>query len=89
MKVLLDFVPNHTSDRHPWFEESRSDPHSTRRSWYVWRPGNGLPNNWASSFGGRKSPPTCLVVTASDAHEPKIASPTTQRRRRQNARMPE
>jgi alpha-glucosidase len=54
LRVLFDFVPNHTSDRHPWFEESRSDPQSTRRSWYVWRSGNGLPNNWASSFGEQR-----------------------------------
>jgi alpha-glucosidase len=54
LRVLFDFVPNHTSDRHPWFEESRSDARSARRSWYVWRPGDGLPNNWVSSFGEQR-----------------------------------
>ena len=54
LRILFDFVPNHTSDRHPWFEESRSDAHSARRSWYVWRSGDGLPNNWVSSFGEQR-----------------------------------
>ena len=54
LRVLFDFVPNHTSDRHPWFEESRSDARSARRSWYVWRPGDGPPNNWISSFGEQR-----------------------------------
>ena len=54
LRLLLDFVPNHTSDRHPWFEESRADVHSARRSWYVWRPGDGPANNWVSSFGEQR-----------------------------------
>ncbi len=37
MKLLLDYVPNHTSDRHPWFIESRSSRHSAKRDWYIWR----------------------------------------------------
>jgi len=55
LKVILDFVPNHTSDRHPWFQESRSSPSSPKRDWYIWRdpaPGGGPPNNWMSNFGG-------------------------------------
>jgi alpha-glucosidase len=55
MKVLLDFVPNHTSDRHPWFAESRASRQSAKRGWYIWRdgaPGGGPPNNWLSEFGG-------------------------------------
>jgi alpha-glucosidase len=54
-KVILDFVPNHTSDRHPWFVESRASRNSPRRDWYIWRdpaPGGGPPNNWISDFGG-------------------------------------
>ncbi|KAL9974106.1 hypothetical protein ACROYT_G011107 [Oculina patagonica] len=48
-KLMLDFVPNHTSDQHPWFLESRSSKHSPKRDWYVWldpAPGGGPPNNW-------------------------------------------
>jgi alpha-glucosidase len=55
MKVILDFVPNHTSDQHPWFVESRSSRDNPRRDWYIWRdpgPGGGPPTNWLSQFGG-------------------------------------
>jgi alpha-glucosidase len=55
MKLILDFVPNHTSDRHPWFLESRRSRTSPKRDWYLWRdpgPDGGPPNNWLSQFGG-------------------------------------
>ncbi len=55
LKVILDFVPNHTSDQHPWFVESRSSRTSAKRDWYLWRdpaPDGGPPTNWLSSFGG-------------------------------------
>ena len=55
LKVILDFVPNHTSDQHPWFQESRSSRLNRKRHWYVWRdgkPDGSLPNNWESEFGG-------------------------------------
>jgi glycosidase len=55
LMVIIDFVPNHTSDRHPWFVESRSSRDSPRRDWYVWRdpnPDGSPPNNWLSVFGG-------------------------------------
>ncbi len=55
LKVILDFVPNHTSDQHPWFIEARSSRHNPKRDWYNWKdatPGGGPPNNWMSHFGG-------------------------------------
>jgi alpha-glucosidase len=55
MKLLLDLVPNHTSDQHPWFLESRSSRDSPKRDWYIWHdpaPNGGVPNNWLSHFGG-------------------------------------
>ena len=54
MRVVLDLVLNHTSDLHPWFEESRSSRDNLRREWYVWRDGRngGPPNNWVSLFSG-------------------------------------
>ncbi|WP_375397167.1 alpha-amylase family glycosyl hydrolase [uncultured Sphingomonas sp.] len=55
LKLLLDFVPNHSSDRHPWFVASRSSRDDPRRDWYIWRDpaaDGGPPNNWISDFGG-------------------------------------
>ena len=55
IRVIIDYVPNHTSDRHPWFVESRSSRESPKRDWFVWRdprPGGRPPNNWISMFGG-------------------------------------
>lgn len=55
VKVILDYVPNHTSDEHEWFVESRASRENPKRNWYVWRdakPDGGLPNNWESYFGG-------------------------------------
>lgn len=55
IRLILDLVPNHTSDRHPWFVESRSGPENPRFDWYVWRdgrPDGTPPNNWESYFGG-------------------------------------
>ncbi len=55
IRVILDYVPNHTSDEHPWFVESRSSRENAKRDWYLWRdpaPGGGPPNNWQSIFGG-------------------------------------
>ena len=49
LKVILDFVPNHTSDQHPWFRESRASRTNAKRDWYIWR---DRPNNWLSNFGG-------------------------------------
>ena len=55
LKLILDFVPNHSSDQHPWFLESRSSRSNPKRDWYLWRdpaPDGGPPTNWVSQFGG-------------------------------------
>lgn len=55
LKVIMDYVPNHTSDLHPWFLESRSSRHNPKRDWYVWAepmPDGSPPNNWLGSWGG-------------------------------------
>ncbi|MEA2024368.1 MAG: alpha-amylase family glycosyl hydrolase [Actinomycetota bacterium] len=55
LKVIVDWVPNHSSDQHPWFVESRSSLSDPKRNWYVWqnpKPDGSLPNNWQSLFGG-------------------------------------
>jgi oligo-1,6-glucosidase len=61
MKLVMDLVVNHTSDEHPWFEESRAGLHSPKRDWYWWRPARegtvpgepgAEPNNWGSFFSG-------------------------------------
>lgn len=53
IKIVLDFVMNHTSDKHAWFVESESSRENAKRDWYVWRDGkNGSPpNNWQALFG--------------------------------------
>jgi alpha-glucosidase len=55
LRVIVDYVPNHTSDAHPWFVASRSSRDDPKRDWYIWRdpaPDGGVPNNWISTFGG-------------------------------------
>ena len=63
LRVILDFVPNHTSDQHPWFVESRSSKTNAKRDWYLWHDAapaaddwkpakERVPNNWMSQFGG-------------------------------------
>ncbi|HEY0759866.1 MAG TPA: alpha-amylase family glycosyl hydrolase [Acidisarcina sp.] len=55
LRLILDFVPNHTSSEHPWFLESRSSRSNPKRDWYIWldpSSDGGPPNNWTSQFGG-------------------------------------
>ncbi len=55
LKLILDYIPNHTSDQHQWFKESRSSRSNPRRNWFIWRdpaPDGAPPNNWRSVFGG-------------------------------------
>ena len=56
LKVIIDWVPNHSSDEHAWFIESRSSRDNPKRDWYTWRdpqPDGSPPNNWLASFGGQ------------------------------------
>jgi alpha-glucosidase len=58
LRLILDFVPNHTSSDHPWFVASRSSRADPKRGWYIWRdpaPGGGPPNNWRAVFGGQSA----------------------------------
>jgi alpha-glucosidase len=69
IRLLLDWVPNHTSDRHPWFVESRRSRADPRRDWYVWRdpaPGGGPPNNWTAAF--RTGAPAWTLDPATGQH---------------------
>lgn len=54
IKIMMDYVPNHTSDKHHWFIESRSSKDNPKRDWYYWHDGKngGPPNNWVSVFWG-------------------------------------
>jgi len=60
LKVIIDFVPNHTSDQHPWFQESRTSRSHPKRNWYVWadpKPDGSPPNNWLCMLGGSSARP--------------------------------
>jgi alpha-glucosidase len=60
IRIIMDMVMNHTSDKHKWFIESESSKTNPKRDWYIWRDGKGVgadgkpipPNNWISDFGG-------------------------------------
>ena len=54
IRVVIDWVPNHSSDQHPWFVEARSSRTSPKRDWYIWHDGAPAtpPNNWKAAFGG-------------------------------------
>jgi glycosidase len=75
MKVIIDYVPNHTSDQHPWFIESRASRDNPKRDWYIWRdpkPDGSPPNNWGSFFGGRPGRGRC-------SHRAVLHAPVCQR----------
>jgi len=66
IRVIFDLVPNHTSDRHPWFVDSRSSRDSRHRDWYVWadpKPDGSPPNNWVNTFHPGKPAWTLDEVT--------------------------
>ncbi len=55
LKIIIDFVPNHCSDQHPWFLESRASRKNPKRDWFIWKdakPDGSPPTNWLSVFGG-------------------------------------
>lgn len=92
MKLLLDFIPGHTSDEHPWFLESREGGDREKADWYVWADkasDGGPPNNWLSSFGGsawqwepRRGQyyyhPFLACQPALDLHKPKVLRHVTE-----------
>ena len=56
IRIVLDLVLNHSSDLHPWFEESKQDRTNPKQDWYVWvdpKDDGSVPNNWLSLFGGK------------------------------------
>jgi len=58
IRVLLDWVPNHSSHLHPWFVEARGSRDNPKRDWYIWRdpaPDGGPPNNWLAAFTGESA----------------------------------
>lgn len=67
IKVVIDWVPNHTSDQHPWFTDARSSRDAEKRDWYVWRdrtPDGAPPNNWRAAFADDE--PAWTVDPATD-----------------------
>ncbi|MGD9702581.1 MAG: alpha-amylase family glycosyl hydrolase [Acidimicrobiia bacterium] len=70
IRVMLDWVPNHTSIEHPWFVESRSSRDNPKREWYVWRdlgPDGSPPNNWKAAFAADR-PAWTLDPTTGQAY---------------------
>lgn len=58
IRIVMDIAPNHSSDQHEWFKESRSSKDNPKRDWYIWKdpsPEGGPPNNWVSAFGGESA----------------------------------
>ena len=71
IRIILDFVPNHTSEQHPWFKESRSSRTNPKRDWYLWRdpaPGEGAPES---------RPPTTGNPTSAAPPGPTISHPAS------------
>lgn len=55
IRIVMDLVYNHTSDKHAWFKESKSSRNNSKADWYIWRdakPDGSAPTNWRSIFGG-------------------------------------
>ncbi len=57
MKVIMEFIPNHTSDQHKWFKESRTNNHNQYHDYYIWTDGKNFengshtaPNNWVMIY---------------------------------------
>ena len=91
IRVLLDWVPNHTSDQHPWFVESRASRDSPKRDWYRWHdgtPDGSPPNNWPAAFGGGpawtlgRAPPSSGTCTPSCPSSPTSTGTTPRSSRR-------
>src|ERR1700750_975553 len=58
LSLIPDLGPNHPSDQHPWFVESRASRDNPKRDWYIWRdpaPDGGVPNNWTAAFNAGRA----------------------------------
>ena len=93
LRVLIDFVPNHTSDRHPWFVASRASRQDPKRRWYVWRDpreGGGPPNNWRAAIADAPAwtRSGCHPSTARRWRTSATTSPTIATSIRSSARSP-
>jgi hypothetical protein len=89
LKLIIDLVPNHTSDQHPWFLESRQSRDNPKRDWYIWRdpkPDGSPPNNWgsflAAPHGHGTKPPGSITCTNSSKNSPNStgATPNSSKR---------
>jgi len=73
IRVIMDFVPNHTSEHHPWFAESHASRTNPKRDWYVWRDGKGPAPGLANPRAGLARPALRTAICAADLEHARTA----------------
>jgi alpha-glucosidase len=88
IKVMIDLVPNHTSNQHPWFQQSRTSQDNDKADWYIWHdpaPDGGPPNNWSSVFSipNLRARQNGTLIVPDGENTPPVSAWTYDEQRRQ------